>query len=66
VTTYDSNDFPSMELNLGHPSPDPGSSHSDSNGFGLREEDGPLEDDDPIGTVEMVDDMAYRVWKCGR
>jgi hypothetical protein len=32
----------------------------------LREEDGPLEYDDPFGIAEKVDDMAHRVWKCGR
>jgi hypothetical protein len=30
--------------------------------------DGPVgpSDDDPFGINDLVDDMAYRVWKCGR
>ncbi|KAM0846425.1 hypothetical protein ACQ4PT_055676 [Festuca glaucescens] len=28
--------------------------------------DGPLDDDDPFGLNDLIDDMSYRVWKCGR
>ncbi|KAM0827059.1 hypothetical protein ACQ4PT_068439 [Festuca glaucescens] len=47
---------------LGCESLDPCSSLS----VGLAEDNGPVEDDDPFGIAELVDDMAYRVWKCGR
>ncbi|KAM0878205.1 hypothetical protein ACQ4PT_035013 [Festuca glaucescens] len=66
AATADSNASSSLETNLGGPSPDPCSSRTiQPNLFGLREEDGPIEDDDPFGIAELVDDMAYRVWKCG-
>jgi hypothetical protein len=37
-----------------------------SRSAGPSEDFGPIDNDDPFGIAEMVDDMAYRVWKCGR
>ncbi|KAM0847559.1 hypothetical protein ACQ4PT_054943 [Festuca glaucescens] len=62
----DSNDPITKDVTMGRHSSDPCSSRSVQPKLSRpNKADGPIEDDDPFGIAELVDDMAYRVWKCG-